>query len=47
MSMRTPTGEWKRLHNKELYGLITSRKMGAGGRYGGHERCIQDYGEVT
>jgi len=42
--MGTHIGEWRRLYNKELYGLysspnimqlITSRKMEARGRYGG------------
>jgi hypothetical protein len=54
--MRTHTGEWRRLYNKELYGLysspniiqlITSRKIGACGKYGGHERCIQGFGAET
>ena len=47
------TGEWRRLHNKELYALYssldiirvtTSRRLEMGrtcGTYGGEEGCIQ------
>jgi hypothetical protein len=48
------TGEWRRLHNKELYALYSSphhsgdqvkkTEMGRrGGTYGGEERCIQGF----
>jgi hypothetical protein len=52
-------GEWRRLHNEEpndLYSspniirVIKSRRMRLAGhiaRYGGKERCIQDFGRET
>jgi hypothetical protein len=37
------TGEWRRLHNKELY-----TEMGRTcGMYGEEERCIQGFSEET
>jgi hypothetical protein len=44
------TGEWRRLHNEELYSgnQIEKNEMGgAGSTYGGKERCIQDLGGET
>jgi hypothetical protein len=52
------TGEWKRLHDKELYALYSTRydsgdqiKKTEVGRickiYGGQERCIQGFSEET
>jgi hypothetical protein len=52
------TGEWRRLHNKELYALYSSQyhsgdkvkntEMGrACGTYGGEERCIQVFSGET
>jgi hypothetical protein len=53
------TGEWRRLHNKELYALysspniirvIKSKKTEMGrtcGMYGGEERCIQGFSGET
>jgi hypothetical protein len=51
------TGEWKRLHNKELYGLLTKYHSGdqvkktemdrTCGTYGGEERCIQGFSGET
>jgi hypothetical protein len=52
------TGEWRRLHNKELHALYSSpniirvimsrRQMGRTcGTYGGEERCMQGFsGEI-
>ena len=53
------TGEWRRLHNEELYALYSSpdiirvmktntTEMGrACNTYGGEKRCIQGFGEET
>jgi hypothetical protein len=52
------TGEWRRLHNKELYALYSSlniirviksrRQMGRTcGTYGGEERCIKGFSGET
>jgi hypothetical protein len=52
------TGEWRRLHNKELYALYSSpnhsgdqvKKTEMGrtcGTYGGEERCIQGFSGET
>jgi hypothetical protein len=53
------TGEWRRLHNKELYALysspniirvIQSRRLRWAGhvaRMGGEERCIQGFSRET
>jgi hypothetical protein len=52
------TGEWRRLHNKELYALYSSpniirvmksrTEMGRTcGTYGGEERCIQGFSGET
>jgi hypothetical protein len=52
------TGEWRRLHNKELYALYSStniirviksrRQMGRTcGIYGGKKSCIQDFSGET
>jgi hypothetical protein len=49
------TGEWRRLHKKELYdpyqiflGDQIKNEMGrACGTYGGEERCIQGFGGET
>jgi hypothetical protein len=49
------TGEWRRLHNTELYALysspniirvIKSRRLTCG-TYGGEERCIQGFSGET
>jgi hypothetical protein len=48
------TGEWRRLHNKELYALYSSpniirvTEMGrACSMYGGEERCAQGFSRET
>jgi hypothetical protein len=49
------TGEWRRLHNKELYALYSSpniirkkTEMGSTcGMYGVEERCIQGFSGET
>jgi hypothetical protein len=52
------TGEWRRLHNKELYALyshqyhsgdqVKKTEMGRTcGTYGGEERCIQGFSGET
>jgi hypothetical protein len=52
------TGEWRRLHNKELYALLLTKyhlgdevkktEMGRTcGTYGGEERCIQGFSGET
>jgi hypothetical protein len=44
------TGEWRRLHNKELYSGDQVKKAEMGrtcDTYGGEERCIQGFsGEI-
>jgi hypothetical protein len=52
------TGEWRRLHNKELYAVYSSpniiryqvKKTEMGrtcGTYGGEDRCIQGFSGKT
>jgi hypothetical protein len=53
------TGEWRRLHNKELYALYSSPSIirvikskeaemnSAHSIYGGEERCIEGFGGKT
>jgi hypothetical protein len=61
MSCRTRdevTGDWRRLHNKELYALYSTKYYsgnqikniemgGACGTYGKPKRCIQGFGGET
>jgi hypothetical protein len=52
------TGEWRRLHNKEIYALYSSpniirviksrrQRSRVCSTYGGQERCIQGFSEET
>jgi hypothetical protein len=48
------TGEWRRLHNKELHDLYclphiiwVIKKKEMGSAFGGKRRCIQDFGRET
>jgi hypothetical protein len=45
------TGEWRRMHNKELYALYSSPKKTEVGRtcgtYGGDEMCIHGFSGET
>jgi hypothetical protein len=51
------TGEWRRLHNKELYALYSSPDIiwvikknevgGACSMYGGEQRCMQGFSGET